>query len=102
MENIILSEQEIRLKVAHELLKKPDNVKVTTVEIIDTMNIVALKAQRKLLRILKEPCSEHRILQASSYNDATRTVSIVQSIALERKRKDCPACLAEIEKEIER
>jgi hypothetical protein len=45
---------------------------------------------RHLLRILKEPCTEHRL-----------PVYSVLNINLPAHRYDCPECMKQIEKEIE-
>ena len=63
---------------------------------------IAIAAERHLFRILKEPCTEHEINEP--FDDGIHWLQETDrvDIAHYKHRKDCPECLAEIEKEIER
>lgn len=74
MENVILSCDKCRYQGKCYM---PDNCKT--------------ESTRHLLRILKETCAEHKL-----------PVYSVLGINLPAHRYDCPECLAEIEKEIEK
>ena len=95
MENVILSDvdfKEISKLCPHISCKKcPDNTYGT--DYCGYEIRVAKKAQQKLLRILKEPCTEHPLNKLDSPKFG--------GISYPHHRYLCPDCLAEIEKEIE-
>jgi hypothetical protein len=90
---VILSEKEI-LKIQCEVCKViADSIckQYLCSSKLPEYTAIAKSQSRHLLRILKEPCTEHRL-----------PVYTVVGLNLPAHRYECSHCMAEIEKEIER
>jgi len=99
MENVILSKEKIDI-IRNKVREEADPYSITndSIDYNDLLDKELIKAQaRHLLRILKEPCTEHN---KSGYI-TKGCLGDKKVFYKELLRKDCPECMKQIEKEIE-
>ena len=101
MENVILSDEKIDI-IRNKVREEADPYSITneSIDYNDLLDKELIKVQaRHLLRILKEPCTEHG-RQGVDYEYDRSMLYFKDGYLYHCHRLNCPDCMKQIEKEI--